>query len=272
MGQIDRIYTDGACAGNPGPGGWGTVIYFTDGSIQELGGADRDTTNNRMEMQAAIAALEFVAQTGQNQPIILYTDSEYLKNGITQWIKGWKKKGWKTAGGKDVLNQDLWQQLDNLNTSAIEWRYVKGHSGDEGNERCDTIARSFSHSKIPSLRQSTLPTRPPSEPSLSEPPLSEPSLPEPSPAFSSLETAMSVPSSPTSLPSPSLQNLIETLRIADEIAQQRYLITTAELATLTSLTLSTIGDRGEDWTWRNWQVSRVRREGNYTLWMLERLD
>jgi ribonuclease HI len=278
MGQIDRMYTDGACAGNPGPGGWGTVIYFTDGSVQELGGADPDTTNNRMEMQAAIAALEFVVQTGQNQPILLYTDSEYLKNGITQWIKGWKKKGWKTAGGKAVLNQDLWEQLDHLNTSAIEWRYIKGHSGDEGNERCDTIARSFSHNKTPTLRQSVpLPIASTDPLPLIEPPAS-PSRETflETPPETALETALEntmVPSSPTNPPAhPSLQSLIETLRIADEIAQQRYLITTTELATLTSLTLSTIGDRGEDWTWRNWQVSRVRREGNSTLWMLERLD
>jgi ribonuclease HI len=88
---IERIYTDGACSGNPGPGGWGTVVYFSDGGIQELGGGDRATTNNRMELQAAIDGLAYYVNSGQKQPIVLYTDSEYVKNGITKWISGWKK-------------------------------------------------------------------------------------------------------------------------------------------------------------------------------------
>lgn len=153
LARIERIYTDGACSGNPGPGGWGTVVYFTDGAIHEMGGADPQTTNNRMEMQAAIAALEFLAATQQTEPMILYTDSEYLKNGITQWIHGWKKKGWKTSTGKPVLNQDLWQELDRLNSKQVEWRYVRGHAGDVGNERCDAIARAFSLRQNPALRQ-----------------------------------------------------------------------------------------------------------------------
>lgn len=151
--KIQSIYTDGACSGNPGPGGWGTVIYFADSSVHELGGGERHTTNNRMEMQAAIAALEFLAASGQTEPILLYTDSEYVKNGITQWIKGWKKKGWKTSTGKPVLNPDLWQKLDALNSPQVEWRYVRGHSGNAGNERCDTIARAFAAGSTPQLRQ-----------------------------------------------------------------------------------------------------------------------
>jgi ribonuclease HI len=150
---IHSIYTDGACSGNPGPGGWATVIYFADGAVHELGGADSQTTNNRMEMQAAIAGLEFLAAAGQMEPIALYTDSEYVKNGITQWIHGWKKKNWKTSTGKPVLNQDLWQCLDALNSRRVEWRYVRGHTGNAGNERCDTIARAFSLGKTPVLRQ-----------------------------------------------------------------------------------------------------------------------
>ncbi len=151
--KIQRIYTDGACSGNPGPGGWGTVIYFTNGAVHEMGGADAKTTNNRMEMQAAVAALQYLKASGQTDPIELYTDSEYVKNGITQWIKGWKKKGWKTATGKPVLNPDLWQALDSLNSPQVQWRYVRGHSGDVGNERCDTIARAFSLGKTPTLKQ-----------------------------------------------------------------------------------------------------------------------
>jgi ribonuclease HI len=161
--KIESIYTDGACSGNPGPGGWGTVVYFDDGSVHELGGRSAQTTNNRMEMQAAIAGLEFLASLGQKQSVILYTDSEYVKNGITQWITGWKKRGWKASTGKPVLNQDLWQQLDKLNSKQVEWRYVRGHTGNVGNERCDTIARAYSLGKVPALtQQSELPA--PSQP------------------------------------------------------------------------------------------------------------
>jgi ribonuclease HI len=157
---IQSIYTDGACSGNPGPGGWGTVVYLADGLVHELGGAASHTTNNRMEMQAAIAGLEYFIASGQTQPAILYTDSEYVKNGITQWIKGWKKKGWKTSTGKAVLNQDLWEQLDALTLSvpknALQWQYVRGHSGNIGNERCDKIARTFSLGQTPQLKQLVL--------------------------------------------------------------------------------------------------------------------
>jgi len=151
--QIQAIYTDGACAGNPGPGGWGAVIYFTDGTIHEMGGAEPHTTNNRMEMQAAIAALQWLKQAGTDEAVVLYTDSEYVKNGITKWIQGWKKKNWKTSTGKPVLNQDLWEALDALNSRQVEWRYVRGHSGNTGNDRCDEIARAFSLGKTPQLRQ-----------------------------------------------------------------------------------------------------------------------
>jgi ribonuclease HI len=116
--KIQAIYTDGACSGNPGPGGWGTLVVFEDGSVHEMGGGDRQTTNNRMEMQAAIAALEYLKATGQTQPVLLYTDSQYLINGITQWINGWKRKGWKTSSGGAVLNQELWQALDALRSPA----------------------------------------------------------------------------------------------------------------------------------------------------------
>lgn len=151
--QITAIYTDGACAGNPGPGGWGTVLYLDDGTVHELGGAAARTTNNRMELQAAIAALQILQTQSPDAPVALYTDSEYVKNGITKWIRGWKKKGWKTAAGKPVLNQDLWEQLDALNQPWVEWHYVRGHTGNVGNERCDAIARQFSQGQSPHLQQ-----------------------------------------------------------------------------------------------------------------------
>ncbi len=141
--KIISIHTDGACSKNPGPGGWGVVVHFADGSIKELGGGLRETTNNQMELQGAIAALEFLATHKQSTPVDLYTDSKYVLDGITKWIKGWKKNGWKTKDNKPVKNQEYWQQLDPLNTSNIRWHWVEGHSGDPDNERCDAIARNY---------------------------------------------------------------------------------------------------------------------------------
>ncbi|MEE2691933.1 MAG: ribonuclease HI [Pseudomonadota bacterium] len=131
-----EIYTDGACAGNPGPGGWGVLILNGSERVELSGGASA-TTNNRMEMMAAIEALR--ATTG---PIRLHTDSQYLKNGVTQWMKNWKRNGWRTADRKAVKNKDLWETLDALSAGrAIEWRWVRGHDGDPGNERADELAR-----------------------------------------------------------------------------------------------------------------------------------
>ncbi|MFM7599739.1 MAG: ribonuclease HI [Pseudanabaena sp.] len=141
--KIISIHTDGACSKNPGPGGWGVVVHFSDGSTKELGGGQRETTNNQMELQGAIAALEFLAIHKQSTPVDLYTDSKYVLDGITKWIKGWKKNGWQTKDNKPVKNQEFWQQLDPLNTSNIRWHWVEGHSGDPDNERCDAIARSY---------------------------------------------------------------------------------------------------------------------------------
>lgn len=150
MAVVEKIYTDGACSGNPGPGGWGTVLYFVDGSIHEMGGGSRQTTNNRMEMQAAIAGLTWLRDSGQTAPTAIYTDSEYVLKGITQWIAGWKRRGWVNSAKKPVLNRDLWEQLDQVTTEVnktldkpLQWVYVRGHSGNAGNERCDTIARAF---------------------------------------------------------------------------------------------------------------------------------
>jgi ribonuclease HI len=130
------VYTDGACAGNPGPGGWG-VLIIEGGKRRELFGGDPATTNNRMEMTAAIEALKSTAG-----PIRLHTDSQYLKNGITAWIKGWKRNGWKTADRKPVKNQDLWRMLDQATEGRkIDWRWVRGHDGHPENERADALAR-----------------------------------------------------------------------------------------------------------------------------------
>ena len=151
--MINSIYTDGSCLGNPGPGGWAIVIYLADGSVYEDGGYDPDTTNNKMELQAAIASLQFIKKHQNQQSVIIYTDSEYVKKGITQWLKGWKKNNWQNSKKEPVANQELWQILDQLNSNLIQWQYVKAHAGNPGNERADQIARSFASGKKPILTQ-----------------------------------------------------------------------------------------------------------------------
>ena len=138
------IFTDGSARGNPGSGGWGAIVVF-DGKVQELGGADLHTTNNKMELAGAISALEFVKKGIKNvSSITLVSDSEYVVKGMTLWISNWQKNNWRTAARKPVLNQDLWQNLSSLSENfKIEWKNVLGHSGHDANERCDTIATSF---------------------------------------------------------------------------------------------------------------------------------
>jgi ribonuclease HI len=273
MTVIESLYSDGACKGNPGPGGWGAVAYFKDGSVSELGGRDLATTNNRMEMQAAIAALNFFIQSGQQEPCTLYTDSEYVIKGITSWLKGWKSKGWKTSTGKPVLNQDLWEVLDELSIKIrqqtagkpVRWEYVKGHAGNVGNERCDAIASSFALGKPISLRQGqTIP------------------VPVNSSVNNSLTTSHMLeehhlhPSEHDNVPRgervTQLHYLVDTLHIAEEIAEQGYFITSSELADLMDINASAVTSRGDHWVWRNWIVCRARREGNQILWQLERVD
>lgn len=134
-----EIWTDGACSGNPGPGGWGALLVKS-GSEKELCGGAAETTNNRMEMQAAIEALRAV-KSDYRGPIRIHTDSTYLLKGITEWLPGWRSRGWKTAAKKPVKNADLWRDLDALaSVRDIEWMWVKGHSGVEGNERADQLA------------------------------------------------------------------------------------------------------------------------------------
>lgn len=134
-----EIYTDGACKGNPGPGGWG-VLLKSGGVEKELFGGERETTNNRMEMMAVIQALEALKRPCH---VILHADSQYVLKGIKEWLPGWKARGWKTAAKQPVKNVDLWQRLDAMLSQTehrIEWRWVKGHDGDPGNERADALA------------------------------------------------------------------------------------------------------------------------------------
>jgi ribonuclease HI len=136
-------YTDGACSGNPGPGGWGALLVAREGETtlreRELMGGEAVTTNNRMELTAAISALEALERPAA---ITLVTDSAYVKNGVTQWIHGWKRNGWRTADGKPVKNADLWQRLDAAQARhRVDWRWIKGHAGHAENERADALAR-----------------------------------------------------------------------------------------------------------------------------------
>jgi ribonuclease HI len=132
------IYTDGACSGNPGPGGWGAVLAW-NGTVKELHGGDPATTNNRMELMAAIQALESLSRPST---VRLFTDSKYVLDGITKWIKGWQRNGWRTASKQPVKNEDLWRRLvEAMDGHEISWLWVKGHAGDEGNERADELAR-----------------------------------------------------------------------------------------------------------------------------------
>lgn len=137
------IYTDGGCSGNPGPGGWGVVVIYNN-QARELSGGEKNTTNNRMELTAAINALSVVKNTPEfkNLPVTVNIDSQYVKNGITVWIKNWKLKNWRTADKKPVKNQDLWILLDELNSSLnVKWNWVKGHAGIQYNEICDQLCQ-----------------------------------------------------------------------------------------------------------------------------------
>lgn len=154
--NIISIFTDGSSLGNPGPGGWGAIIIFDD-KVKELGGGEKPTTNNRMELSAAIGALKYIGQT--EKKIVLHTDSSYVINGITKWVFGWKKNNWITSAKTEVINRDLWEKLSDVATGAssskdsgeprkkIEWKHVDGHVSVAGNERADRIAVSFAEGK-----------------------------------------------------------------------------------------------------------------------------
>jgi ribonuclease HI len=151
-------YTDGSCLGTPGPGGWGVHVEYPDGRVIELGGGDLLTTNNRMELRAAIEA---VRVTLDSPAVTIITDSQYVRRGITEWLTRWKRVGWVTVAGKPVENQALWQELDALADARVTWEWTRGHSGDPGNERCDEIAGWFARSVRPLLGDGPIaPTRP----------------------------------------------------------------------------------------------------------------
>jgi ribonuclease HI len=208
---------DGACSGNPGPGGWGALLRFEDGSVHELGGADRATTNNRMELTAALALLEALKELPHAPGLAIRTDSRYLIDGFSKWIQGWKRKGWRTASGGAVLNRDLWEQLDQARLPGVELVHVKGHSGDPDNDRCDAIAVAFSRGQMPAM------------------------------------AAGEVGAASDLAPAP-LQHLLSRLELADRLAVQGYGLSLVELAQLVEQPLQQLERRSGPWRWRDWQV------------------
>lgn len=150
------MYSDGACSGNPGRGGWGTILGLPNNQVVELGGGRAATTNNQMELQGLIEGLYYLNDISFDQ-IIYYTDSSYVLNGVTKWLKGWSFRGWKNSEGKEVANKEFWQslerQLADMSDKKIKWNYVRGHAGIAGNERCDEIAVCFSTGKYVDLYQ-----------------------------------------------------------------------------------------------------------------------
>lgn len=213
-GRVVAAATDGACSGNPGPGGWGALLRFEDGSVEEFGGHDPATTNNRMELQAALELLQRLKQLPRHPDLTIRTDSKYLIDGLGSWMKGWKRKGWKTAAGKPVLNQDLWKALDAARLDDVPLAYVKGHSGDPDNDRVDRIAVAFSQGRSLDLGQ---------------------------------------PTDDDSAPQQLLQ-LLNRLELADRLADGGFSLSLVELAQLVELPLKQLEQRRESWIWRDWRV------------------
>ena len=228
---------DGACSGNPGPGGWGCLLRFDDGSVQEFGAAEPATTNNRMELKAALTLLEKLKELPRHPDLTIRTDSKYLIDGYSRWMSGWKRKGWRTASGGPVLNRDLWEALDVARLPGLAFTYVKGHSGDPDNDRCDAIAVAFSKGGRPNLAHGeygglVLPQ-------------------EPTPAAQDLAP-------------PALQQLLTRLELADRLAQGGFGLSLVELAQLLEMPLKSLEGRSEPWTWRDWQV-QPDGEGRWRL-------
>ena len=233
-GRVVAAATDGACSGNPGPGGWGALLRFEDGSVEEFGGHDPATTNNRMELQAALELLQRLKQLPRHPDLTIRTDSKYLIDGLGSWMKGWKRKGWKTAAGKPVLNQDLWKALDAARLDDVPLAYVKGHSGDPDNDRVDRIAVAFSQGRSLDLGQ---------------------------PAVESDVAAVDVDADPAPQ---QLVQLLNRLELADRLADGGFSLSLVELAQLVELPLKQLEQRRESWSWRDWRV-QPDKEGRWTL-------
>ncbi len=212
---------DGACSGNPGPGGWGSLLRFEDGSVQEFGAADPATTNNRMELKAALVLLECLKDLPCHPSLTIRTDSRYVIDGFSKWMAGWKRKGWRTASGSPVLNRELWEALDRARLPGVPFSYVKGHSGDPDNDRCDAIAVAFAKGGRPALAQAS--------PVGAEP----------------------VPDGPAPV---ALGQLLSRLELADRLAAGGYSLSLVELAQLVQVPMRQLAEKATAWTWRDWRV------------------
>lgn len=239
---------DGACSGNPGPGGWGALLRFENGAVHEMGGAERNTTNNRMELTAALAVLEALRDLPRHPDLVVRTDSRYLIDGFSKWMPGWKRKGWRTASGGAVLNRDLWERLDAARLTDVSLVHVRGHSGDPDNERCDVIAVAFSRGQLPALAAGEVLTAarldadvPPVPSGLSRPSAGTRGADVTPPLRSDLAPA-------------GLQQLLTRLELADRLAAQGYGLNLVELAQLVEQPLRQLERRSEPWIWRDWQV------------------
>tara|TARA_B100000963_G_scaffold9337_1_gene7326 strand:- start:6341 stop:7069 length:729 start_codon:yes stop_codon:yes gene_type:complete len=213
--------TDGACSGNPGNGGWGGLILFDDGSEIEIGGAEINTTNNRMELMAAIKTLEKLKEFKIKDNFKLRTDSKYVIEGYSNWIKNWKKNGWKTSAGKPVQNIDLWQKIDELRITGLKMEFVKGHNGDKYNERVDLIATNYS--KGISLKKETKQK-----------------------SYLNDQLIDKV--------SPEIVNLYTRIELVSKFAQKGYLLDSYELCQLLSIKENKFIQKFEQFEWRNWLI------------------
>jgi ribonuclease HI len=245
--QVVAAACDGACSGNPGPGGWGALLRFSDGSVHELGGAEGATTNNRMELTAALALLRELRELPRHPGLVIRTDSRYLIDGLQKWLPGWKRKGWRTASGGAVLNRDLWEQLDGSRIRGLELQHVRGHSGDPDNDRCDAIAVAFSRGQSPQLEVGERLTSAGLEAGRPSAPL--PSSPPAKAVQSDLLAA--APSDPAP---PAVGRLLERLEVADRLARGGYGLNLVELAQLVDLPLRQLESRSSAWAWRDWLV------------------
>ncbi len=238
-GRVITAATDGACSGNPGPGGWGALIRFENGSVEEFGGFEQNTTNNRMELQAALVVLKHLKPLPKHPQLTIRTDSKYLINGLTQWISGWKRNGWRTSSGKQVLNQDLWEALDLANLPDVSLEYVKGHSGDIDNERVDKIAVSFSKGALVNLKGNN--------------------------RTEDVSQIIDIANSQSHRPAPpKLQRLLSRLELANYLARTGYSLTLSELAELVEQPIEKVKQNIKAWRWRDWIVEPT--ENN--LWKL----
>ncbi len=232
---------DGACSGNPGPGGWGCLLRFDDGSVQEFGAMEANTTNNRMELSAALTLLQKLRDLPRHPDLTIRTDSKYLIDGYSRWIQGWKRKGWRTAAGAPVLNRDLWEALDAARLPDLPFTYVKGHSGDPDNDRCDAIAVAFSKGQMPAMAAGEV--------------------------IATARIEADVPAPETADPAPApLQQLLSRCELADRFAGQGYGLSLVELAQLVEQPLQQLERRSGPWRWRDWQVLPL--EGG--RWRLQR--